>query len=189
MLPWLLPQRPHIFICTTRHNHIPIPFSSCSASTAVVRATKLQLVVPQAQHSSTVQSWSTGKPITLSPSPVNTSASSSIFVVPAKSTHLKDCLHMVPTHAPSVVTLTMPLATVHRTDLRDTLYIHTSPYAADSWLAVLEFCSLSDEFPYLVQDIRFGSPIGNPPPLFATFLPPNLPLANFYPHIIDQEIL
>ena len=47
---------------------------------------------------------------------------------------------------------------------------------------------LSYEFPNLVNDITFGSPIGNPPPLSRTFLPQNLPSAALYPHLINDEL-
>jgi len=43
-------------------------------------------------------------------------------------------------------------------------------------------------FPALVNDIIFGSPIGNPPPLHHTFIPDNLPSTTSLPDIIDHEI-
>jgi len=47
----------------------------------------------------------------------------------------------------------------------------------------------SKSFPNLVHDITYGSPIGNPPALFSTFLPSNLPSAEILPEIIDLELL
>ena len=96
---------------------------------------------------------------------------------------------MVPTPVPYVVTVATRHAAARAPELGETLYIHTTPYLADGWKTALDICNLMNSFPYLVQDIQLGSPIGNPPPLTSTFLPRNLPSATLYPDIIDKEIL
>ena len=83
---------------------------------------------------------------------------------------------------------TLP-ATAHGIDLGEVLYIHTTPYNADSWSVALTLCNLTSDFPNLVHDIKSGSPIGNPPPLSTTFLPRNLPSTDLFPTIIDHELL
>ena len=83
---------------------------------------------------------------------------------------------------------TLP-ATAHRTDLDKVLYIHTTPYNADGWSTALTLCKLTSNFPNIVHDIKFRSPIGNPPPLSTTFLPQNLPSTDLFPNIIDCELL
>ena len=96
---------------------------------------------------------------------------------------------MVPTPVPYVVTVAMRCAAAHTTELEDILYIHTTPYLADGWKSVLDLCNLTDSFPNLIQDIKLGSSIGNPPPLTSTCLPRNLLSATLYPDITDKEIL
>jgi len=69
------------------------------------------------------------------------------------------------------------------------LYIHTTPYIPAAWQDALSSSRLLLHFPNLVHDITYGSPIGNPPPLSKTFLPPNLASALIHPEIIEQELL
>ena len=47
---------------------------------------------------------------------------------------------------------------------------------------------ISHLFPLLVNDIVYGSPIGNPPPLQHSFIPKNLPSTLSLPDIIDDEM-
>ena len=57
-----------------------------------------------------------------------------------------------------------------------TVLLHTpSPYKPDGWKEALESCNITSLFPILVQDIVYGSPIGNLPPITHTFIPDNLP--------------
>ena len=84
--------------------------------------------------------------------------------------HMESTL-MVPTLVPYVATTAMPHAAACAPGLGEILYIHMTPYSADSWKTALEHCNLTDSFPDLTQDIILGSPIGNPPPLTFTFLP------------------
>ena len=109
-----------------------------------------------------------------------------MFKEPALTPNLP---HMVLTPAPSVATNNTLPAAACGTDLDEVLYIHTTPYNADGWSAALTLCNLTSDFPNLVHDIKFGSPIGNPPPLLTTFLPRNLPSTDLFPNIIDHELL
>jgi len=91
-------------------------------------------------------------------------------------------------HAPYVATCTMAHLTAPAIDLQSILYIHSSPYNTHAWHNALSLAKLSLKFPNLVHDITYSSPIGNPPPLTHTFLPPNLASANLHPELIDLEI-
>ena len=64
----------------------------------------------------------------------------------------------------------MPPVDVPETELHSILYIKTTPYDPNGWTEALHRCNLSHEFLNLINDITFGSPIGNPPPLSKTFL-------------------
>ena len=96
---------------------------------------------------------------------------------------------MVPTPVPSVGTPSMLPVHAQRIDLSEVLYIHTTPCIATNWKSALDLCNISAQFPDLVNNLMYGSPIGNPPPLLKTFLPHSLPLADLLPHIIDTEIM
>ena len=74
-------------------------------------------------------------------------------------------------------------------DLDQVLYIIVSPYVPSAWQRALDAANITHLFPNLVHDITFGSPIGNPPPLTHTFIPPNLASANIQPEIINKELL
>jgi len=77
---------------------------------------------------------------------------------------------------------------VHITELASVLYIHTTLYIANGWHCTLHGTQTSHLFPLLVNNIIYGSQIGNPPPLQHTFFPTNLPSALKLPHIIDDKI-
>ena len=117
----------------------------------------------------------------------STSASSSTLEVPAWQIPLMTT--MVPTLAPSAVTQATEPRIAPKTDLRKVLYICSSPYNPTAWCNALINCNISHLFPNLVHSLSYGSPIGNPPPLSATFLPQNLSSANLHPSIINQELL
>ena len=116
----------------------------------------------------------------------STSASCSTSEAPALQSPQIDT---APTPAPSVGTLVTGQEIAPVTDLSKVLYICTSPYFPPAWHRALLYAQLLPSFPFLVHDITYGSPIGNPPPLTCTFLPNNLPSANIRPDIIDQELL
>lgn len=62
-------------------------------------------------------------------------------------------------------------------------------YRAGAWQRVLEDFNLTSRYPNLVHDIRYGSPIGNPPHLFKTFIPNNnMPSAIDHSDVIDKYI-
>lgn len=63
-----------------------------------------------------------------------------------------------------------------------------TPYNPDAWQRELGHDGLLHLFPSLVYDIRFGAPIGSPPPLSATFIPKNSKSATIYANIIDDYL-
>ncbi|KAF8521751.1 hypothetical protein BU17DRAFT_87649 [Hysterangium stoloniferum] len=62
------------------------------------------------------------------------------------------------------------------------------PYVPDAWRRALLDAGLSTRYPTLVYDMIHGSPIGNPPPLTSTFIPPNLPSAGLDPQFLLQHV-
>jgi hypothetical protein len=61
-------------------------------------------------------------------------------------------------------------------------------YIPEAWSRTLEECGLSHKYPFLVNDISFGSPIGNPPNLSYTFIPENMPTALQHPEVVESFI-
>ena len=96
-------------------------------------------------------------------------------------------LPMPSTAALSAQTLSTWHAAAPKTNLASVLYKITTPYNSDGWVIALACACLRKKYPTLVNDIIYGSPIGNPPPLMHTFTPPNLP-ANLNPMYIDCEL-
>ena len=98
-----------------------------------------------------------------------------------------------PTHALCVETATMLPVTAQGTDLSSVLYKVHSPYVPEAWRLALNCTGLTQSFLNLVHDLTYGSPIGNPPPLGYTFIPPNLKSADLNPvymeSIIQEELL
>ena len=92
------------------------------------------------------------------------------------------------TLVPFAVTPIMAQACAPETSLQQTLYIHTTPYKPATWLVAPSLSNLLSYFPNLVHDLTYRSPIGNPPPLSKSFLPPNLSSENIHPGLIDQEL-
>ena len=162
------------------------PFSPHSASGVATRATKPHHVMHLHRPFSIDRSSLTGRQTVLSPSQENTSALSSTYADPAQMSPLDPT---DPTPAPSAGTVGMQHATVPEINLRNVLYILTTPYDPVAWKNALEQCNITPEFPNLVDDIIHGSSIGNPPPLNMTFLLRNLPSTFLYPHLIDKELL
>jgi len=100
-------------------------------------------------------------------------------------------LPTVPTHAPSVVILHMEQLAAPKTELGSVLYIlyiHIPLYIAEGWCQVLCDLDITHLFPLLVNDIVYGSPIGNPPPLWHTFIPVNLPSTLRLPCVVNNKI-
>ena len=71
----------------------------------------------------------------------------------------------VPTLAPSVVILHVECLAAPKTELSLVLYTHMTPYIAEGWGPALHDSNISHLFPLLVNDVAYGSPIGNPLPL------------------------
>lgn len=86
--------------------------------------------------------------------------------------------------APSVITLSTERRDVLETDFCRVV----TPYDADEWALALHRCNLTTKYPNLVHDIRFGAPIGDPPPLSYTFIPSNMPSANDHPEVVDEYL-
>jgi hypothetical protein len=63
-----------------------------------------------------------------------------------------------------------------------------TPYSYEGFRSALDHCKLTNHFPNLVHDIRFGSPIGAPAPLTCTTIFPNLPSASLQPTVVDAYI-
>src|SRR5882724_1859469 len=91
-------------------------------------------------------------------------------------------------HAPSVAIPPLVQLAAPEIELASILYIHMTLYIADGWCHTLHDSDVSHLFPLLVNDIIYGSPIGNPPPLQHTFILKNLPSGLSLPHIVDDEI-
>lgn len=93
-------------------------------------------------------------------------------------------VHTEITPALSVGTLIMAQPTAPEIELRSVLLHTPSPYKPDGWKEALESCNITSLFPNLVQDIVYGSPIGNPPPITHTFITDNLPSIALNPSFI-----
>jgi hypothetical protein len=93
-------------------------------------------------------------------------------------TRKKDILFM---SVPSAGTITTEQSNALATDQMRVV----TTYIPGAWTRALEECGLSQKYPFLVHDISFGSPIGNPPPLTYTFIPENMPSALEHPLVIE----
>ena len=83
-------------------------------------------------------------------------------------------VHMVTIPVLSVVTNIMQPPHVPETKFSRILHKTITPYNPVSWQCVLNECNLLSCYPNLVCDIKYGSPISNPPCLSETFIPNNL---------------
>ncbi|SJL13302.1 uncharacterized protein ARMOST_16742 [Armillaria ostoyae] len=91
---------------------------------------------------------------------------------------------MASTCAPYAPTLTME----RRNALVTEAHKVVTPYKPAGWRHALQKYNLIDKYPNLIFDITHGSPIGNPPSLTSTFLPPNMPSAEENPEIIENYL-
>ena len=157
-----------------------------SASDAALKATSPLFVLPHSPATPRGLSLSLGSSTTLNQQMGNTSACTSTSNALA-SLIPQTYMALIPAHF--VVTLAMVHGIAPETDLCKVLYIFPMPYKPDAWKHTLSNGNLLSDFPKLVHDITYGSLIGNPPPMTATFLPPNLASANLHPEIIDLELL
>ena len=97
-------------------------------------------------------------------------------------------LPMPSTAALSVQTPRTWRAASPKTDLASVLYKITTPYNSDGCVLVLAHVGLSKKYPTHINDIVYSSPIGSPPLLMHTFMPPNLPSANLNPAHMNCEL-
>ncbi|SJK98561.1 uncharacterized protein ARMOST_01829 [Armillaria ostoyae] len=91
---------------------------------------------------------------------------------------------MEPTSVPCAQTLT----TERRSALVTEAHKVVTPYNAEEWERALKKYNLSQKYPNLVFDLTYGSPIGDPPPLHSTFIPPNMPSTLENPEIIEKYL-
>jgi len=68
------------------------------------------------------------------------------------------------------------------------LYKIVTPYIPEAWRQALHNAGLTQNYPNLVHNLKFGSPIGNPPLIDFTFIPKNLPSAEIQPDYIMDLI-
>ncbi|TFY82967.1 hypothetical protein EWM64_g1051 [Hericium alpestre] len=61
-------------------------------------------------------------------------------------------------------------------------------YIPSAWESALKHAGLSSKYPTLVHNLIYGAPIGNPPLLASTFIPPNMPNALEHPEFIEEHI-
>ena len=120
------------------------PFSPHFASGVATRATKPHHVTHLCRLFSIDRSSLTGRRTVWSPSQGNTSALSSTYVDPAHTSPL-DSIDPTPAH--SVGTVGMQHATVPEINLRNVLYILTTPYDLVAWKNTLEHCNITPESP------------------------------------------
>ena len=83
-------------------------------------------------------------------------------------------VHTVTIPVLSAVTNIMRPPHVPETKSSRILYKTITPYNPFSWKHGLIECNLLSHYPNLICDIKYGSPIGNPPHLSETFIPNNL---------------
>jgi hypothetical protein len=62
-------------------------------------------------------------------------------------------------------------------------------YHVEGWTAALRDCHLLEQYPNIIHDLIYGSPIGNPPPLAYTFIPRNMPSAIEQSERVDAHFL
>src|SRR5882672_7662252 len=118
-------------------------------------------------------------------SPTNQYVSCSMYEGPAAIT---TNLNMVNILAPSVPIPNTVLPRARETDFHRILYKVITPYVPEAWRQALLDVDLTQNYPNLVHDLEFGSPIGNPPLIDFTFTPKNLPSAEIMPDYITNLI-
>jgi hypothetical protein len=64
-----------------------------------------------------------------------------------------------------------------------------TPYSADAFAFFLDKHSLSDKYPFLVRNLRFGFPMGEFPPLKETVIFPNHPSARLHADYIKDYLI
>jgi len=93
------------------------------------------------------------------------------------------------TLSPSVLIPNMERLPALEIDICQLLYKVVTPYVLEAWRQALLDAGILRNYPNLVHDLEFGSPIGNPPPIDFTFIPKNLPSAEINPEYITNLIL
>jgi len=117
--------------------------------------------------------------------PTNIYACSTMSEVSATTRPNPDMLSM---HVPCAVTPNMGPRTAPETDFSNILYTVITPYNPQALQLALHEADITLSYPNLIHDLTHGSPIGNPPPLWYTFIPNNLTSANIHPEYITNLI-
>ena len=94
----------------------------------------------------------------------------------------------VTTPALSVLIQNMECLLAPITDLHQILYKVVTPYILEAWRWALLDAGILQDSPTLIHDLKFSSPIGNPPSISFTFIPKNLPSAEINPNYIMNLI-
>ena len=102
-------------------------------------------------------------------------------------------LTLLPVHTVTIPVLSAVSNIMHplhvpKTKLSRILYKTITPYNPVSWQHALIECNLLSHYPNLICDIRYGSPIGNPPRLSETFIPNNLASALNNPDFVFSSL-
>ena len=118
-------------------------------------------------------------------SPTNQYASCSTYEGPAAITTSPCMVNIVAPSAP-ILNTERPVAPV--TDFHQILYKVITPYVPEAWRQALLDVGLTQDYPNLIHDLEFGSPIGNPPSIDFTFIPKNLLSADIMPDYITNLI-
>jgi hypothetical protein len=85
--------------------------------------------------------------------------------------------------APSATMLTTQHLVALETDYKHVI----TPYRVEAWKTALHDLNLQSKYPNLIHDLTFGAPIGNPPRLTYTFIPPNMPSADEHVDMVDEH--
>ena len=158
--------------------HARAPRQTCSVSSVATHATRHLNVSLTTQACQTGQLSLSGITGTwLSPRPGRSCA----YGTMSEATVQTPTLPIPNTAAHCVQMPDIQLAAVPLTDFMSVLHKVTTPYNPSAWVHALTNVGLTDKYPTLINDILYGSPIGDPPPLTHTFLPQNLPSANLNP--------
>jgi hypothetical protein len=107
----------------------------------------------------------------------------------ASNATCKEPVTLIPPDTPPTDAVCPSSLTMERCNaLASELYRITTPCKAKGFRIALEENGLTSRYPNIVTDIKQASPIGNPPQLTHTFIPPNMKLALQHPHIVDEHI-
>jgi hypothetical protein len=161
------------------------PASPLFVSAVVSPVTRRSPALPPTPVARRGPSIQNGRLTSLSIEVEGQSASPSTCVAPAPM----GTLHMDSIPAPCAVTTVIQPGFAPAISYLEILYKFVSPYQPFAWWLALYNANIHTHFLNLVHDLTYGSPIGNPPPLRHTFIPPNLSSAKLNPSYVLQSLL